>query len=62
MKPEITTVETQNTSSSKKICTTKVIIVNGKTKMIIRKTCSGVDKTKEAVLRVMGPEWEYKDE
>lgn len=40
----------------------KIITVNGKTKMIVKKTCSGVDKTKEAVLKVMGPEWMYEDE
>lgn len=37
-------------------------IVDGKRRMIITRSISGVDKTKEAVARVMGKDWEYKEE
>lgn len=37
-------------------------IIDGKKKIIITREASGVDKTKEAVLRVMGPGWRYKDD
>ncbi len=39
-------------------------IINGKRRIIITRSCSGVDKTREAVLMVMGPGYEYdnKDE
>lgn len=36
-------------------------LVDGKKRIIVIKEASGVDKTKEAVLRVMGPGWKYKD-
>jgi len=37
-------------------------IVRGKRRIIIIESSSGVDKTKEAVLKVMGKDWEYKNE
>ncbi len=40
----------------------KTEITNGKKRIIITNKASGVDKTKEAVLLVMGPGWEYKDQ
>lgn len=36
-------------------------IVKGKTKIIITRKASGVDKVKEAVCMVMGPGWEYEN-
>lgn len=36
-------------------------LVDGKKRIIVIKEVSGVDKTKEAVLRVMGPGWKYKE-
>lgn len=36
-------------------------LVSGKKRIIVIKEASGVDKTKEAVLRVMGPGWRYKE-
>lgn len=36
-------------------------IIDGKKRIIIIRKSSGVDKTKEAVLKVMGPGWEYDD-
>lgn len=35
-------------------------IINGRKRIIFSRQASGVDKTKEAVLKVMGGEWEYK--
>ncbi|MBU3208581.1 hypothetical protein KPL28_02890 [Clostridium algidicarnis] len=40
----------------------KTEIINGKKRIIITNKASGVDKTKEAVLSVMGPGWEYKNQ
>ncbi|KIE47127.1 hypothetical protein U732_1090 [Clostridium argentinense CDC 2741] len=40
----------------------KTEIINGRRRLIITKGVSGVDKTKEAVLAVMGSEWEYEDD
>lgn len=40
----------------------KTELVNGKKRLIITKEASGVDKTKEAVLKVMGPGWSYKED
>ncbi|WP_157797084.1 MULTISPECIES: hypothetical protein [Clostridium] len=38
---------------------TKKVIINGKRRIVIVNDVSGVDKTLEAVLRVMGSNWEY---
>lgn len=37
-------------------------IIDGKKRITIIKVSSGTDKTKEAVLSVMGPGYEYKEE
>lgn len=37
------------------------IRVNGKLRMVIEKYASGEDKVKEAILKVMGSDWEFKD-
>ncbi|MEW9093985.1 MAG: hypothetical protein AB2417_02785 [Clostridiaceae bacterium] len=37
-------------------------LIDGKKRIIVTKEASGIDKTKEAVLKVMGPGWEYKKE
>lgn len=42
--------------------TVKTEIIAGKKRIIFKRTVSGTDKTKEAVLKVMGPGWEYEDE
>ena len=38
---------------------TKKVIINGKKRIVIVNNTSGVDKTLQAVLRVMGSNWEY---
>lgn len=35
-------------------------IIDGKKRIVITRTTSGVDNTKEAVLKIMGKGWEYK--
>lgn len=35
-------------------------VVNGKKRIIFVRVATGVDKTREAVLKAMGPGWEYK--
>lgn len=37
-------------------------IIDGKKRIVITRTTSGVDNTKEAVLKIMGKGWEYKDQ
>lgn len=37
------------------------VIVNGKKRIVMTKNISGVDKSKEAVLRVMGSGWEFEE-
>lgn len=39
----------------------KETIVNGKKRIIIERSASGEDKVKDAILRVMGDEYEFKD-
>lgn len=39
----------------------KYEILEGKKRMIIIRYASGIDKAKEAVLKVMGNEYEYMD-
>ncbi|MCR3759349.1 hypothetical protein KYB31_10155 [Clostridium felsineum] len=41
---------------------TKKIIINGRKRIVIVNNISGVDKTLQAVLKVMGSEWEYSDD
>lgn len=36
-------------------------LVDGKKRIVITRAVSGVDKTKEAVLAVMGKNYEYKE-
>jgi hypothetical protein len=40
----------------------KTILVKGKKRIIITRSVSGVDRTREAVLLVMGPGYEYIDD
>lgn len=39
----------------------KVTFFNGKKRVTLRIHASGIDKTREAALAVMGPGYEYKD-
>ena len=36
-------------------------LICGKRRVIITREASGVDKGKEAVIRVMGPGWKFED-
>jgi hypothetical protein len=40
----------------------KSTIVNGKRRIIITRSASGVSKVKEAILVVMGPGWEFPED
>lgn len=37
-------------------------LISGRTKIIIIREASGIDKTKEAILSIMGPEYEEVEE
>lgn len=46
---------------NEKIIQIKSEIVYGGKRIFITRSASGVDKTREAVLKVMGPGWEYAE-